>query len=141
MPQRPRKLPVSPLDCCSIYAYAYGELMSKNDRMRPAVKPANCTKPRGKNTTSLVGAPPAAPAVSNPPTRYDRNVPYSVWVRRSTLMAERVRKPSWLVSVRVNWLPGALRPIGIPPDSFQRTSSRMKEAIFKHVSVPGTYQK
>src|SRR5215467_9848436 len=75
---------------------------------------------------------------------YDRRVPYSVCVRRSTLMALRTRKPKFEVSVRV-WRPPAwppAAPIGTSlPSVFQDVWTRTNEPIFKHVSVPGTYQK
>src|SRR5215467_12770627 len=71
--------------------------MSKYDRMRPAVSPANWMKPRSKKTTSLPGAPFEADDISKPPSRYERRTPYSVWVRRSTVMTLRVRSFSWLL--------------------------------------------
>src|ERR1700747_516838 len=78
---------------------------------------------------------------------HDRSVPYSVCVRRSTLTPARVRKPKLAVSVRVS-LP-AIASLALPPapfgvsllSLFQDVWTRMNEPIFKHVSVPGTYQK
>src|SRR5215831_10815820 len=101
--------------------------MSKYDRMRPAVKPANWMKPR---STHSVSAPPLRapetvetavaellPAVFDAPvdhwapmSMYDRRVPYSVCVRRSTLTPLRTRKPKFDVSVRVSRPAMALLP-------------------------------
>src|SRR5437868_6513987 len=75
---------------------------------------------------------------------YDRRVPYSVCVRRSTLTPLRTRKPKLAVSVRVSLPPAwpAPAPIGVSLLSlFQDVWTRTNEPIFKHVSVPGTYQK
>src|SRR5580692_6373095 len=47
MPHRPRA-PVSPETRVLRYEYGAIELMSKYDRMRPAVRPANWMKPRSK---------------------------------------------------------------------------------------------
>src|SRR5437588_8664541 len=74
---------------------------------------------------------------------YDRRVPYSVCVRRSTLTPLRTRKPKLAVSVRVSLPPAwpAPAPIGVSLLSlFQDVWTRTNEPIFKHVSVPGTYQ-
>src|ERR1700759_5067612 len=106
--------------------------MSKYDRMRPAAKPANWRKPR---STHSVWAPPFSapvavetafgellPAVFEAPvdhwapmSMYDRRVPYSVCVRRSTLTPLRTRKPKFDVSVRVSRPPAwpAPAPIGV----------------------------
>src|SRR3984957_17444612 len=146
MPHRP-SAPVSPETRVLRYEYGAIELMSKYDRMRPAVRPANCTKPRSEETTSLVGAAPLFALAWKPPSKYDRNVPYSFCVRRSTVRPTRVRIESWLVSVRSKRPAGASpppapMPIGTPPlPALYSTCSRIYEPIFKHVSVPGTYQK
>src|ERR1700756_4322238 len=134
------------------YEYGANELMSKYDRMRPAVKPANWMKPRSTHSVSAVAAvlsPVPLPCVDHcaPASMYDRSVPYSVCVRRSTLTPARVRKPKLAVSVRVS-LP-AIASLALPPapfgvsllSLFQDVWTRMNEPIFKHVSVPGTYQK
>src|SRR5215470_5980344 len=74
---------------------------------------------------------------------YDRSVPYSVCVRRSRLIALRTRKPKLEVSVRVSRPPGSLLP---PPIGMllvvllKVVWTRTNEPIFRHVSVPGTYQ-
>src|ERR1700751_5532499 len=78
---------------------------------------------------------------------YDRSVPYSVCVRRSTLTPARVRKPKLAVSVRVCLPP--IASLALPPaprggsllSLFHAVWTGMNEPIFKHVSVPGTYQK
>ena len=125
--------------------------MSKYDRMRPAVKPANWMKPRSTHSVSATAALLSAvlPAVAAdhcaPTSMYDRRVPYSVCVRRSTLTPLRTRKPKLAVSVRV-WRPcpaSALpAPIGTSlPLVLNDVWTRTNEPIFKHVSVPGTYQK
>src|ERR1700687_4379105 len=80
--------------------------MSKYDRMRPAVNPANWMKPRSTHNTSATAelALPVLPADGAdhcaPMSMYDRNVPYSVCVRRSTLTPLRTRKPKSAVAVR-----------------------------------------
>src|SRR3981189_2698683 len=60
------------------------------------------------------------------------------------LSAARVRNASSLVSVRVN-RPAvccAPKPIGMPPPFASHSVwTRAYEPTFKHVSVPGTYQK
>src|SRR5689334_13664793 len=123
--------------------------MSKYDRMRPAVKPANWMKPRSTHSVSAAAA--LAPAVGEPPvdhcaptSMYDRRVPYSVCVRRSTLTPARVRKPKLAVSVRVSLPAGSLLPAPVGtslPVVLNDVCVRTNEPIFKHVSVPGTYQK
>src|SRR4029077_12620693 len=78
---------------------------------------------------------------------YDRRVPYSVWVRRSTLTPLRTRKPKLAVSVRVSRPAMALLPPPPMPSGMSLVvllndvCTRTNEPIFKHVSVPGTYQK
>src|SRR5882762_6102543 len=62
------------------------------------------------------------------------------------LSAARVRNASSLVSVRVNRPAAAVvllpKPIGMPPPFASHSVwTRTYEPIFKHVSVPGTYQK
>src|ERR1043165_6276303 len=107
-------------------------------------------KPRSTHNVSATAAllSPVLPAVAAdhwaPMSMYDRRVPYSVCVRRSTLMPLRTRKPKFDVSVRVSrppgWPPAA--PIGTSLLSlFHDVWTRTNEPIFKHVSVPGTYQK
>src|SRR5215475_10897630 len=142
--------PVSPLTRVLLYEYGAIELTSKYDRMRPAVKPANWMKPRSTHSVSatvplLSAVLPAVAADHCAPTSmYDRSVPYSVCVRRSTLIALRTRKPKLAVSVRV-WRPmpaSAPAPIGTSePLVLNDVCTRTNEPIFKHVSVPGTYQK
>src|SRR5690349_23792724 len=126
--------------------------MSKYDRMRPAVKPANWMKPRSTHSVSATAA--VLLAVAGPPadhwapmSMYDRKVPYSVCVRRSTLTPLRTRKPKLAVSVRVSRPAMALLP---PPPMPFGTSlvvllndvcTRTNEPNFRQVSVPGTYQK
>src|SRR5215813_13838035 len=127
--------------------------MSKYDRMRPTVKPANWMKPRSTHSVSAVvpllsAVLPALAADHCAPTSmYDRRVPYSVCVRRSTLTPLRTRKPKLAVSVRVSRPATALLP---PPPMpfgtslvvlFHDVCTRTNEPIFRHVSVPGTYQK
>src|SRR5262249_51098098 len=123
-------------------------LRSENRRMRPAVKPANRMKPREtKSVSATAGLLPAVPLLvdqSAPTSMYDRSVPYSVCVRRSTLIALRTRKPKLEVSVRVSRPPASLLP---PPIGMllvlllKVVWTRTNEPIFKHVSVAGTYQK
>src|SRR5262249_29252332 len=123
--------------------------MSKYDRMRPAVKPANWMKPRSTHNVSaavpLFSAAPLADVDNwRPPSMSDRRVPYSVCVRRSTLTPLRTRKPKLDVSVRVSRppTPEVVNPIAESLLSvFQDVWTRTNEPIFKHVSVPGTYQK
>src|SRR6195256_1101886 len=96
-------------------------------------------KPRSKNTASVASFGVVCLA---PTSRYDRKVPYSVCVRRSMLSAARVRNASSLVSVRVNRPVAAPKPIGMPPPFAPHSVwTRTYEPTFKHVSVPGTYQK
>src|SRR5262249_21577347 len=123
-------------------------LRSENRRMRPAVKPANRMKPREpKSVSATAGLVPAVPLLvdqSAPTSMYDRSVPYSVCVRRSTLRSLRTRKPKLEVSVRVSRPPASLLP---PPIGMllvlllKVVWTRTNEPIFRHVSVPGTYQK
>src|ERR1700758_3122505 len=78
---------------------------------------------------------------------YDRSVPYSVCVRRATLTPARLGKPKLAVSVRVSLPP--IASLALPPapsgvsllSLFQDVWTRVREPIFKHVSVPGTYQR
>src|ERR1051325_7155278 len=125
--------------------------MSKYDRMRPAVRPANWMKPRSTHSVSATTALLSAVLTSvdhwAPMSMYDRRVPYSVCVRRSTLTPLRTRKPKFDVSVRVSRLAVAVVPP--PPTPFGTSlpallsdvGTRPNEPIFRHVSVPGTYQK
>src|SRR5258705_12893315 len=58
------------------------------------------------------------------------------------LSAARVRNARSLVSVRVSRPVPAPRPIGMPPPFASHSVwTRTYEPTFKHVSVPGTYQK
>src|SRR3979409_2734514 len=60
------------------------------------------------------------------------------------LTAARVRNASSLVSVRLNRpaVCPAPKPIGMPPPFAPHSVwTRTYEPIFRHVSVPGTYQK
>src|SRR5215831_4288785 len=108
--------PVSPLTRLFEYVYGANELMSKYDRMRPTVKPANWMKPRSTHSVSAVvpllsAVLPALAADHCAPTSmYERSVPYSVCVRRSTLTPLRTRKPKLAVSVRVSRPAMALLP-------------------------------
>src|SRR5690242_17189013 len=125
--------------------------MSKYDRIRPAVKPANWMKPRSTHSVSatapLLSAVPMSVDHWAPTSMYDRKVPYSVCVRRSTLTPVRTRKPKLDVSVRVSrpamaLLPPPPMPFGMSlPVLLNDVCTRTNEPIFKHVSVPGTYQK
>src|SRR5262252_9334831 len=95
-------------------------------------------------TAGLLSAVPLLVDHCAPTSMYDRSVPYSVCVRRSTLMSLRTRKPKLEVSVRVSRPPASLLP---PPIGMllvlllKVVWTRTNEPIFKHVSVPGTYQK
>src|ERR1051325_2307900 len=125
--------------------------MSKYDRMRPAVRPANWMKPRSTHSVSATTALLSAVLTSvdhwAPMSMYDRKVPYSVCVRRSTLTPVRTRKPKLDVSVRVSrpamaLLPPPPMPFGTSlPVLLNDVCTRTNEPIFKQVSVPGTYQK
>src|SRR5215831_8622649 len=94
-------------------------------------------------TAGLLSAVPLLVDHCTPTFMYDRSVPYSVCVRRSTLTALRTRKPKLAVSVRVWRPPGSLLP---PPIGMllvvllKVVWIRTNEPIFRHVSVPGTYQ-
>src|SRR5262249_11966314 len=130
---------------------AVRECTTRSAGRRPAVNPANWMKPRSPHSVSPASAPAPALALTvdhwAPMSMYDRRVPYSVCVRRSTLTPLRTRKPKLAVSVRVSRPAMALLP---PPPMPFGTSlvvllndvcTRTNEPIFKHVSVPGTYQK
>src|SRR5262249_61138738 len=79
-----------------------------------------------------------------PPFGCGDRVPFWVWVRRCRLRPLRTRNPKLAVSVRVCRPPGSLLP---PPIGMllvvllKVVWTRTNEPIFKHVSVPGTYQK
>src|SRR5262252_4078578 len=94
-------------------------------------------------TAGLLSAAPLAVDHCAPTFMYDRRVPYSVCVRRSTLTALRTRKPKLEVSVRVWRPPGSLlpAPIGMLLVVLLKVVwLRTNAPIFRHVSVPGTYQ-
>src|ERR1041385_7499753 len=143
--------PVSPDTRLFEWAYGVTELMSKYDGMRPAVNPANWMKPRSTHSVSAT-----VPLLSEvlmsvdhwaPMSMYDRSVPYTVCVRRSTLTPLRTRKPKFDVSVRVSrpavaLVPPPPMPFGTSlPVLLNDVCTRTNEPIFKQVSVPGTYQK
>ena len=75
---------------------------------------------------------------------YDRNVPYSVCVRRSTLSAaaDAEAEVGGVGTVMTDRRRVAPTPIGMSlPSVSHDVWTRTNEPIFKHVSVPGTYQK
>src|SRR6266853_5894541 len=123
--------------------------MSKNDRMRPAVKPANWMNPRvfprlideSWTAAELV-------CVWKNASKYERSVPYSVCVRISKETALRLLNEKSAVSVRVCRPPVSPAPFaatpcmnGPPMFALYAVWSFTKAPILMQVSVPGTYQK
>src|SRR5262245_45920649 len=116
--------------------------------MRPAVKPANWMKPRSTHSVSaavaLLSAVPLMVDHCAPTSMYDRRVPYSVCVRRSTLTTLRTRKEKVAVSFRVSRPVTELEPAPLGTSLVVLLNvvwTRTNEPIFRQVSVPGTYQK